>query len=146
MAIQIEKKAKPQIYIQRVYKHNIAKVWDALTSKEALSTWLMPTDFTLEENATFQFTTKPQGSFDGIINCQIIQSQAPNTLIYSWDNSSFKAPTTVEWNLKAISEEETLLTLSHNGFKGFNGWITKQILKMGWKKLLSKKLSNFLQS
>jgi len=147
MKESLTKPKKPQILIKRKYSHNIQKVWEAITNKEALSNWLMETtDFSIQENTQFQFKTKPQGNFDGIINCQILAVTPPKTLVYSWDHKSFNNPTTVTWELHPINEEETILILSHSGFEGVGGWITKQILRMGWKKLLTKELSNYLQA
>lgn len=146
MALSSEKQ-KPQILIKRTYAHNIQKIWEAITTKEALSEWLMETqDFSLQQDAKFQFRTKPQGNFDGIIDCQVLSIDPPNTFVYSWNNASFKKSTTVQWQLRALNDHETMLTLSHSGFEGFSGWITKQILRSGWKKLLSKKLLNYLQA
>ncbi len=57
-----------------------------------------------------------------------------------------KTPTIVRWELKELTATTTSLTLSHSGFTGFSGWMTKQILKMGWKKILHKKLSAYLDN
>lgn len=136
---------KPQIQIKRVYKHALEKIWTALTTKEALSEWLMETkDFELELGKKFQFKTKPQGGFDGIIHCEILAIEQPNMISYSWQSKDMKNPTIVIWHLKQLSKNETVVNLSHNGFEGFSGWVTKQILNFGWKKLLSKKLKKHL--
>lgn len=136
---------KPQIQIKRVYKHSISKIWTALTTKEALSEWLMETtNFNTKLGQQFQFKTKPQGGFDGIIHCEILAIEPPNIISYSWQSNDMKSPTIVTWNLTQLSANETVVKLSHNGFEGVSGWITKQILNFGWKKILSKKLKNHL--
>lgn len=136
---------KPQIQIKKVYPHSIERVWKAITTKDALSEWLMPTmDFELLQGCAFQFKTKPQGNFDGVVNCEIIRIDAPNLIAYSWSAKGFKQPTVVTWQLVSLSKNETSLTLSHNGFVGFNGWVTKQILNFGWRGILRKKLTSFL--
>lgn len=138
---------KQQIEIKRVYKYPIQAVWSALTEKEALSDWLMETtDFELKPGHSFQLKTKPQGNFDGILNCKIISFEVPYSISYDWQSNGMKNPTQVHWLLKSIGENETLLQLSHNGFEGINGWFTQQILNFGWKKLLSKKLKQYLHS
>ena len=148
MTISLEKQhstSKPQIQIKRVYKHEISKVWRALTSKEALSEWLMETkNFELNVGAKFSFYTKPIGKFDGVVNCEVLEYNEPYIISYSWKASSMKRPTLVVWELKKLSKSETLLTLSHTKFEGLNGWITKQILRNGWKGILSKKLTKYL--
>jgi len=136
---------KPQIQIKRVYSHSIDSVWKAITTKDALSEWLMPTmDFELSMGQSFQFKGKPQGNFDGIVNCEIIRIDEPNLIAYSWSAKGFKQPTIVTWELRSLAENKTSLTLSHSGFVGFNGWVTRQILNFGWKSLLGKKLPAFL--
>ena len=137
---------KPQIEIKRIYKYPISKVWYALTDRESISDWLMETtDFELSIGHSFQLKTKPQGKFDGILNCKIISFDAPNSISYLWQSSGMKNPTTVNWKLKSLSENETHLHLSHNGFEGVSGWMTRQMLSIGWKKILSNKLKTYLK-
>ena len=136
---------KPQIVIKKTFNHSTEKVWKALTDPEALATWLMPTtDFELKEGCQFQFKTTPRGKFDGIVDCQINEIHFPSRIQYTWKAKGMPQPTLVTWVLKPLSESSTLLTLSHNGFVGFNGWLTKTMLGFGWKKLLNKKLRNYL--
>lgn len=145
MTVNQQTITKPQIQIKRVYKHNINKLWKALTSPDALAEWLMKTtDFKLETGHTFQFKDKPQGGWDGIVNCKILSIEQPHSITYSWQASGMKNPTIVNWNLKQVAENETLLTLSHSGFEGFGGWFTKQVLYFGWKGILKKKLTKHL--
>lgn len=140
MTLEQAKTTKPQIHIKKVYKHSISKVWTALTTKEALGEWLMKTEgFALETGKTFQFKDKPQGGWDGIVNCQILEFSQPNFIAYSWQANGMKNPTIVQWELKSIGEKETSLTLSHSGFEGLSGWFTRQILNFGWKGMLNKK-------
>ncbi|MEM7367038.1 MAG: SRPBCC domain-containing protein [Bacteroidota bacterium] len=139
--------SKPQILIKRIYQHDIQKIWTALTTKEALSSWLMETvDFELKEGHTFQFKTTPRRNFDGIVNCEVLSFDAPHLLSISWRANKMPHPTFVLWELKRIGEGQTMFTLSHTGFEGFNGWITRRILSFGWKKLLKRNLSTYLDT
>ena len=143
--INAETQAKPQILIKRNYNYNINRVWQALTDREALSTWLMPTaDFELKIGQQFQFKTKPRGKFDGIVHCEILEYTAPHHIVYSWRSTDMKQPTIVEWELKSLNDSSTHVTLKHSGFAGFNGWVTKQILKFGWRNLLKKNLTEYI--
>ncbi len=136
---------KPQIIIKRTFKHPIDKVWEAITNKEALSEWLMESnDFKLQVGHSFKFKTTPRGNFDGIIDCEIIDIIEPNHLRYSWKAKGMPQPTMVTWQLKELDNGDTFLSLSHNGFVGINGWITKTMLGFGWKKLLKNKLNEYL--
>lgn len=136
-----------QIEIKRKLKYTSNQVWNALSSKEALSDWLMETtDFALIEGHQFQFHTKPRGGFDGIVHCRILEFKEYEHLKFTWKASNWPQPTTVIWRLNSIGENETMLTLSHNGFVGVNGWFTQKMLGFGWKNLLGKKLENYLSA
>jgi len=105
----------------------------------------METDnFALELGTKFTLKTTPRGKFDGIIQCTILKIDAPHTISYSWLSNGMASPTTVTWKLKDLKDQETLLTLSHDGFTGINGWITKTMLSFGWKRLLKTKLEKHL--
>jgi len=135
----------PQILIKRKYKHPISKVWMALTTREALSKWLMETeDFTLELGAEFKLKTTPRGKFDGVLQCSILKIDKPHAISYSWQSNGMTNPTIVSWELKELDSSVTLLTLSHDGFEGMNGWLTKTMLAFGWRRILKKKLENYL--
>ncbi len=136
-----------QIEIKRKFKYPVHQVWGALSSKEALSDWLMETsDFALSEGHQFQFRTKPRGGFDGVVHCEMLEFKEPESMKFTWKASNWPQPTTVVWSLSSIGDSETLLTLSHNGFVGINGWFTKKMLGFGWKNLLGKKLENYLSA
>ena len=136
---------EPQIKIRRKYNHPIDKVWHGITSKEALSSWLMETtDFEPIPGNTFQFTTAPRGRFDGIVSCKVLQVEQPHFIQYSWKATEMPQPTVVTWELTKLDPSTTLLTLSHDGFVGINGWVTRMILGFGWKGLLKKKLNQYL--
>jgi uncharacterized protein YndB with AHSA1/START domain len=133
-----------EINIERFYPSPIEKVWNAIATSEALSEWLMPTDFKLEKGYEFTFRTKPQPGFDGIVKCKVIDFEVPTSLSYSWQGGPFKKPTVVSFRLKSV-EEGTLLSFKHSGFEGLiNQYIVRFILGSGWKNLLFKKIKTYL--
>lgn len=136
---------KPQIVIKKIFNQPLHKVWDSISDKTALSKWLMKTnDFELTVNHEFLFTTEPRGNFDGKIKCKVISFKENEELYYSWKAAGMIEPTYVRWTIKEIGKNETSLQLEHFGFQGFKGWMTKHLLNAGWKKLLTKKLLNYL--
>ena len=58
---------------ERLSKHPVSRMWDAITDPEAISDWLMPTDFAPRLGHKFQFRTKPAPGFDGIVHCEVIE-------------------------------------------------------------------------
>lgn len=142
----MEAMTKPQIQIKRIFQHSKSDVWKAISTQEALEQWLMEVEnFELKIGHQFTLKTKPQGGFDGIIHCRILEFTPLEYLSYTWTSNALPE-TIVSFNLKALDNNKTMLTLSHDGFQGFSGWFTKQILNFGWKKLISKNLRNYLQA
>lgn len=132
------------IKLKTTYAHPIEKVWLALTDKDALSKWLMPTDFEPVPGHKFQFKTKPQGNFDGIVNCEVLEIVKHKKLSYSWSTGK-SLHTVVSFVLTDLGEK-TQLEFEHKGFEGFlNRLIARNILAAGWKrKILVKLLPQYL--
>lgn len=135
---------KKEVKLERFYPHPIEKVWNAIATSEALAAWLMPNDFKLEKGHEFTFKTKPQPGFDGIVKCRVIDFEAPKKLQYSWQGGPLHKPTLVTFELEAV-ENGTNLNFRHSGFEGFiNQYIVRFILRSGWKDLLNKKITKYL--
>jgi len=127
-----------RIEIETHYPYRPELVWDALTDPTALGQWLMKNDFQPKVGHKFQFRAKPQGNWNGIVDCEVLKCEKPRTLSYSWTGGGHT--TGVTWRLEEVSDG-TKLFLSHTGFKGIGGFIlSKLILSPGWKKMLRKLL------
>lgn len=132
------------IKISRFYPYDAEKVWQALTDPAALNSWLMPVeDFQLEVDREFRFITKPSVGFDGIVHCKILEIHELQSLAYSWRGGNMKEATIVSWKLRP-TEDGTVVNLSHTGFVGLDGWMIKQILTFGWRKITRKLLPAYL--
>lgn len=97
----------------------IQSVWNALTTSETLSTWMMfkTNDFKPEVGHTFQFKDAP--GYDGVIDGEVTVVDEPHTLAYTWstlgqDNVAHE--TVVTWTLKE-SGDGTSLHLEQSGFR-----------------------------
>jgi uncharacterized protein YndB with AHSA1/START domain len=65
--------------------HPPEKVWRALTEPALLAEWLLPVvDLELAPGAAFTFRTQPHPGWDGIVNCRILEIEAPRKLSYAW--------------------------------------------------------------
>jgi uncharacterized protein YndB with AHSA1/START domain len=134
-----------EIKIERFYPYPVERVWNAISSSEALGAWLMPNDFKLEVGYEFTFRTKPQPGFDGIVKCKVIDFEVPTRLVYTWQGGPLTKPTTVSFELKS-AEDGTMLYFRHSGFEGLiNQYIIRFILGSGWKNLLQKKIKEYLE-
>ena len=132
------------INLTTTYKHPVSKVWKALTDKAALSQWLMPTDFEPIVGHKFQFKTKPQGNFDGIVNCEVLEIVEEKRISYSW-SAGKSLRTEVVFELTPMGNE-TRLDFQHKGFEGLlDRLIARNILAAGWKrKILTRLLPEYL--
>lgn len=135
-----------------VLHHSVEDIWCALTCPEALAEWLMPNTFTVATAGTkfrFQFDPEPLCA-SGIVECEILDSNPPHSMIWSWQNGPHKVggklppPMKVEWNLTEVPNG-TRLTLIQTGLKG-QSWIIPFAMSFGWsaylKRLLPKVMVN----
>jgi uncharacterized protein YndB with AHSA1/START domain len=134
---------KSQIHLESVYPHPIETVWEAISNRESLSAWLMPTDdFLAVIGHTFHFRTKPALGFDGVVQCEILEVQAPWRLSFSWQGGPLQR-TVVTFELRSDGHH-THLRLLHQGFKGLLPMLTANVLRRGWVKLITQSLLRYL--
>jgi len=126
------------IRLTRTYNFPRDLVWTAIADSDALADWLMPNDFQPVLGHTFTFRTKPAPGFDGIVYAKVLDIAPPERLVLAWNGGPLD--TTVTFDLVAVTETETRLTLIHEGFQGFSNLLPRIFLGMGWKKLLGRKL------
>lgn len=132
------------IKLSVTYNYPIQQVWEALTSKKAMSEWLMECDIEPVVGHKFQFKTKPQPGFDGIVNCEVLELKEHELLSFSWSGGTLKN-TRVTFKLKADGPN-TIVDFEHSGFEGLlNKIIIRRLLANGWKsKILVKQLPKYL--
>jgi uncharacterized protein YndB with AHSA1/START domain len=95
--------------------HAPAKVWRALTVPELLAEWLLPViGLRLERDAAFKFRRDPMPGWDGIVNCRVIDVDAPRRLSYAWVAGDID--TVVTFTLTP-SGTSTRLLIVQSGFK-----------------------------
>ena len=115
--------------------HSPEKVWRALTDPVLLAEWLLPVfDFKLEPEAAFTFKTQPYPGWDGIVNCRILEIDAPKKLSYAWVVGDMDNVVTFTLTPTASG---TRLSLVQSGFKpdqkkNFGG------ARYGWKMMGGK--------
>lgn len=130
------------IFLECVYRASPAEVWHALTDRDELAAWLMPTDFVAEVGHRFTFRTKPRLNFDGIVRCEVLEIIPERRLSYRWQGGD--QDTVVVWELSPEGAA-TRLKLRHTGFTGPTGALTEFVLGRGWGKLLRRYLRRWLE-
>lgn len=97
------------------FPHPVEEVWQALTSPDALRVWLMENDF--EPRVGKRFTLHSRRMLPGErgwIECEVLELESPNRMLWSWVHGEGVPSTRVEFRLDSIAGG-TRLTLSHTG-------------------------------
>lgn len=131
------------IVVEETFPHPPEKIWKTLTTGALIGRWLMPsTGFEPVQGKRFTFQTRPGGSWDGVIHCQVLEVVPNERLAYSWkggheDNVGYGAPldTTVTWTLSRTADG-TRLRLVHAGFVVPRNQSAFEIMGGGWKKVV----------
>lgn len=119
-----------------------ALVWEAISTSEGLSAWLMPNDFVLRDGHAFTLQTDPAPGFDGTVRCTVLSYEIERMVSFSWRGGGLDTIVTIALEDSASG---TLLTLSHEGFS-LRQLPVRAILFLGWRKLLGRKLPAYLVS
>ena len=95
--------------------HPPEKVWRALTNPVLLAEWLLPVvNLELELGAAFTFKAQPMPGWDGLVNCRLLEVEAPRKISYTWAVGDMD--TVVTFTL-APTASGTSLSLVHSGFR-----------------------------
>jgi uncharacterized protein YndB with AHSA1/START domain len=124
------------------YPHTVDRVWEALTSSEALAAWLMPNDFKPVVGHRFTFRTKPRPGFDGIVRCEVLELDPPRRMVWAWAGGNID--TTVTFTLEETAGAGTRLRMHQVGFHGLGAQLTRRILASGWPGILRERLLAYL--
>lgn len=101
-------------------KSSIKRVWHALTDPTTLSQWMFfeTNDFQPVVGHHFQFRGKAATGWTGIVDCEVLESDAPHRLSYTWvtEGQMGQHRTIVTWTLTATDHGVTQLHLEQSGF------------------------------
>jgi uncharacterized protein YndB with AHSA1/START domain len=129
------------VKLEMTYPHPPEKVWRAIADPEILGRWLMPNDLKPVAGHEFQFRTKPQPGWNGIVDCRVTEADPPHRLAYTWQGSWGES--LVVFTLTPVPGG-TRLRLEHRNFGGMRGIFLSFILGAGWKKKLQQVLPDLI--
>jgi uncharacterized protein YndB with AHSA1/START domain len=127
---------KRDLKFQVEYDHPIKRVWQAITSSEAIAQWLMPNDFQPRLGHKFQFRTEPRGGWDGIVHSEVLVCEPPRKLSFTWKSNMLD--TVLHITLEPLGAGKTRLVLEHQGFTGMKAVLLSFLLGSGWGRILRK--------
>ncbi len=126
---------------------SISKVWEALTKKEQIAKWLMPSDdFELKAGATFNMMGESKGIKYPHI-CTIKEIVPEKKLSYTWAIKDKLSDTLVTYELEE-QDGKTKLTLTHSGWDKVTlnkEGTTRDDYNNGWEQVIPG-LKKFVES
>jgi uncharacterized protein YndB with AHSA1/START domain len=99
---------KQAVTLEVFYPHSVERVWQALTDRRALTTWMMDNDFEPRLGHKFHFRYPALPGFDIFIHCEVIAIEPPQLLAYRWQDPQTRKLTIVRWSLTAVAGGTTL--------------------------------------
>lgn len=132
-----------EIVLEAFYPYPPERVWQAVATSEGLAAWFCPNNFKPEVGHKFQFVSKPQAGWNGIMACEVQEITPPSKIVYTF-GSNMLSDTLVTWTLEA-APGGTKLRLEHTGFKGLGALLLRPMLKSGWRKHMNTSLRSALE-
>ncbi|KMT63416.1 ArsR family transcriptional regulator [Listeria sp. SHR_NRA_18] len=109
-----EQNMKPDVSLDFQFTSSVEKVWHALTDSDMLAKWIWNNDFKAVVGHKFQFRAEPSEWWDGIVDCEVLNIDEPNSITYTW--ASAGETTTVTWTLTKNADDTVQLKLDQSGF------------------------------
>jgi uncharacterized protein YndB with AHSA1/START domain len=144
MSVVGETLAGRSIVVDRILPYPPEKVWRALTQRELLQRWLMPSDFQPAVGHRFTFATEPRGDWDGVVHCEVLDCEPNRLLRYSWvggveTNTKYgsRLDSVVTWTLTEVAGG-TRLRMEHAGFRSPENDFAYNAMGTGWGRILDR--------
>ena len=140
-----------EIRIVRDYPQPPQTVWRALTDPTLIPRWTTtgaggrPEGFATTVGAKFRYVAKPRLGWSGIVECEVLESDEPTMLRYSWADPGGGVVTEVAYRLEARGNG-TRFTFEHTGFSGVGGLFMATLLGRVRAKMLTIGLPAVLET
>ena len=121
----------------------LLRVWSALATSEGLASWLMDNDFRPIMGMHFTFRAKPQGDWNGVVECEVTRIDEPHCLAFTWTEAPHLAPTLVTFELHAY-ESQTEVRLVHSGREHLPETFSS-VLDQGWGCNMLRRLAELIE-
>jgi uncharacterized protein YndB with AHSA1/START domain len=138
-----------EIRLIRDYPHSPGKVWRAVTDPALIPLWTATgaggrtEGFATVVGTRFQFIGKPKPGWNGVVDCEVLEVDAPSLLRWSWTDTSSGDTTQVVYRIEP-HEGGTRFSYEHTGFTGVSGFLMAQLLGRVRRTMLDKGLTAVL--
>lgn len=123
------------------YPYPPAVVWRALVTPAALEAWLMATTFQYAEvGHRFRFTDRPRPFWNGICECEVIESDPEKLLTLRWGIGSSSTGSRVCFALTPTEDGGTHLAFRHSELHGLMGILMKKGMSKGWSRMVERSI------
>jgi uncharacterized protein YndB with AHSA1/START domain len=140
-----------EIRIVRDYPQPPETVWRALTDPTLIPRWTStgaggrPEGFATSVGTKFRYVAKPKPGWSGIVECEVLESDEPTLLRYSWADPGGGEVTEVAYRLEAHGNG-TRFSYEHTGFTGIGGLFMATLLGRVRTKMLTVGLPAVLET
>jgi uncharacterized protein YndB with AHSA1/START domain len=140
-----------EIRIVRDYPQPPETVWRVLTDPTLIPRWTStgaggrPEGFATGVGTKFRYVAKPKPGWSGIVECEVLESEEPTLLRYSWADPGGGEVTEVAYRLEAHGSG-TRFTFEHTGFSGIGGLFMAALLGRVRAKMLTVGLPAVLET
>ena len=128
---------------EATYPHPPAAVWRAITTPEALGSWLMENDFrepTVGHKFQFRDTPKKVVGWNGITDCEVVEVVPERRLVIAFGTGRDGFPATrVAFELEPAGPG-TRVRFRHSGFTGLKGWLMRAGMNNGWGRMVKSSI------
>ena len=133
--------------IERTYNASTEKVWNAITTKEAMKQWYFDlAEFKAEVGFEFEFDGgSPEKTYRHL--CKVTEVIPGKKLTYSWRYDGYEGNSYVTWELFPEGDS-TRLRLTHTGLETFpqnNPDFAKESFMAGWTEIIGESLKKFVE-
>jgi uncharacterized protein YndB with AHSA1/START domain len=132
-----------EIHIVCDYPHPPTKVWRAVTDPALVPLWTAtgaggrPEGFVPVVGTKFRIIAKPKPSWNGIVDCEVLEVDEPSLLRYSWVGGDGRGDVTeVAYRLEP-RPGGTRFSYEHTGFTGIGGVFMATLLGHVRRKMLT---------
>ena len=95
-----------------------------------------PEGFTPVVGTKFRFVAKPKPGWSGVVDCEVLEVDAPSLLRYSWTDDEGGDVTKVAYRLEPHAGG-TRFSYEHTGFTGIGGLFMARLLGRVRRKMLT---------